>query len=101
MKLKRNLKDSVFSTLFSDPDLLRDLYCALEGVSLSKDVPVSINTLENVLYMDFYNDISFEIGGKLVVLIEHQSLSEISDKLCYPSKNIIRVIFIKLAVITT
>jgi len=23
--------------------------------------------------MDFYNDISFEIGGKLVVLIEHQS----------------------------
>ena len=37
------------------------------------DVPVSINTLENVLFMDVYNDISFEIGGKLVVLIEHQS----------------------------
>jgi hypothetical protein len=49
------------------------LYCALEGVSLPQDVAVSINTLENVLYMDFNNDISFEIGGKLVVLIEHQS----------------------------
>jgi len=59
--------------LFSDPALLRELYCALGGVSLPPDVPVSINTLENVLFMDFINDISFEIGGKLVVLIEHQS----------------------------
>ena len=59
--------------LFSDPPLLRELYCALEGVSLPQDVPVSINTLENVLFMDFINDISFVIGGKLVVLIEHES----------------------------
>ena len=59
--------------LFHDPDLLRELYCALEGVSLPPDTPVSINTLENVLFMDFNNDISFEIDGKLVVLIEHQS----------------------------
>jgi len=36
-------------------------------------VPVTINTLENVLFMELINDISFEIGGKLVVLIEHQS----------------------------
>ena len=36
-------------------------------------MPVVINTLENVLFMDFNNDISFEIGGKLVVLVEHQS----------------------------
>jgi len=26
-----------------------------------------------VVFMDLYNDISFEIGGKLIVLIEHQS----------------------------
>ena len=71
--INRNFKDSVFTTLFNDPDLLRELYSALGGVSLPPDVPVSINTLENVLYMDLYNDISFEIGGKLVVLIEHQS----------------------------
>ncbi|MCL2879032.1 MAG: Rpn family recombination-promoting nuclease/putative transposase [Treponema sp.] len=73
MKIKRNYKDSVFTTLFNDPALLRELYCALEGVTLPPDTPVSINTLENVLYMDIYNDISFEIGGKLVVLVEHQS----------------------------
>ena len=59
--------------LFSDPDLLRELYCALGGVSLPPDAPVTINTLENVLFMGQYNDIPFEIGGKLIVLIEHQS----------------------------
>ena len=73
MNANRNYKDSVFTALFNEPDLLRELYCALGNVSLPKDVPVSINTLKNVLYMDRYNDISFEIGGKLVVLIEHQS----------------------------
>jgi len=66
-------KDSVFSFLFSEPDKLRELYCALEGVSLPQDVPVKINTLSDVLFMERINDISFEIGGKLIVLIEHQS----------------------------
>jgi len=59
--------------LFDDPDLLRELYCALEGVSLPPDTPVSINTLENVLFLDFNNDISFTIDGKLVIILEHQS----------------------------
>jgi predicted transposase/invertase (TIGR01784 family) len=66
-------KDSVFSLFFSDPDLLRELYCALKGIDLAPDVPVTINTLQDVFFMDRINDISFEIGGKLVVLIEHQS----------------------------
>ena len=73
MSINRKFKDSVFTALFNDPDLLRELYSALGGVSLPPDIPVSINTLENVLYMNMYNDISFEVGGKLVVLIEHQS----------------------------
>ena len=66
-------KDSVFSFLFSDPDSLRELYCALENVTLPEDVPVTINTLQDVLFLDRVNDISFEIGGKLVILFEHQS----------------------------
>ena len=73
MTVDRKFKNNVFTTLFQDSDLLRELYCALEGITLPPDVPVSINTLENVLFLDFNNDISFEIGGKLVVLIEHQS----------------------------
>jgi len=73
IQTNRKFKDSVFTSLFSTPDVLRELYCALKGISLPNDIPVSINTLENVLFMDTYNDISFEIGGKLVILIEHQS----------------------------
>jgi len=73
MKINNKFKDSVFTLLFSDPALLRDLYCALGDVNLPPETPVSINTLEDVLFMDLFNDISFEIGGKLVVLIEHQS----------------------------
>ena len=73
MQTNKRFKSSVFSLLFSEPDLLRELYCALDGVSLPPDAPVSINTLEDVLFMDFINDISFQIDVKLVVLIEHQS----------------------------
>jgi hypothetical protein len=73
LNVNKNFKSSVFSFLFSNPDTLRELYCALEGVTLNADVPVVINTLTNTLFMDRINDISFEIGGKLVVLIEHQS----------------------------
>jgi len=80
MNINTKFKDSVFSFLFSDPNLLRELYCALENVDLPEDLPVKSNTLQNVLYMELINDISFVIGGKLVVLIEHQSLSDFSDK---------------------
>ena len=73
MNVNKNHKDSVFSLLFSNPDTLRELYCAIKGVSLPADVPVVINTLSDALFMDRINDISFEIGGKFVVLIEHQS----------------------------
>jgi len=71
--INRQYKDSVFSLLFSNPNLLRRLYCALEDVELPPDTPVIINTLENVLFKGLINDISFVIGGKLVVLVEHQS----------------------------
>ena len=73
MSVNKKFKSSVFSFIFSNPDVLRELYCALEGITLKPDVPVVINTLEDILFMDMINDISFEIGGKLVVLIEHQS----------------------------
>jgi len=66
-------KNSVFSLLFNNPDAIRELYSALEGVTLPPDVPIDINTLSDVLYMDQINDLSFTIDNRLVVLIEHQS----------------------------
>ena len=71
--VNRKLKDSVFSLLFSDPDILRSLYGALEGVELAPDVPISINTLSDVLFKDQINDLSFTVDKRLVVLTEHQS----------------------------
>jgi hypothetical protein len=73
MGANRSYKDSVFSLLFNDPETLRELYCALEGVTLPPDVPITINTLEGVLFMERVNDISFAIANKLVVILEHQS----------------------------
>ncbi|MDR2500834.1 MAG: hypothetical protein LBD37_07135, partial [Treponema sp.] len=66
-------KAGVFSWIFSDPAILRELYGALSGAALGADIPITINTLEGVLFMNRMNDISFLIAGKLVVLIEHQS----------------------------
>jgi len=48
MPVNAKYKSSVFSLLFSDEDLLRELYCALEGVTLPPDTPVTINTLSDV-----------------------------------------------------
>jgi hypothetical protein len=44
MGANRSYKDSVFSLLFNDPETLRELYCALEGVALPPDLPITINT---------------------------------------------------------
>jgi hypothetical protein len=52
---------------------VRKLYGALEGVTIDDSVPITINTLENAIFLDRINDISFEVGDKLVILIEHQS----------------------------
>jgi hypothetical protein len=71
MGVNREYKDSVFSWLFSEPGTLRELYGALAGVSV--DPAITINTLEGVLFKARMNDISFEIGQRLVILLEHQS----------------------------
>ena len=66
-------KDSVFRMLFKKPDKLRHLYNALTGSSYGKNTPVEITTLRYVLSIGLRNDISFTIGGKTIVFIEHQS----------------------------
>ncbi|MDR1178005.1 MAG: Rpn family recombination-promoting nuclease/putative transposase, partial [Spirochaetaceae bacterium] len=73
MGVNTKYKDSVFSFLFSDPASLRELYEALAGVTLPPDVPVTINTLQDVLFLDRVNDLSFTVGDILVLLVEHQS----------------------------
>jgi len=71
--VNRNYKDSVFSLLFSDPEILRELYSAIEGIVVPKDAIVNINTLSEALFMKKVNDLSFTIDDRIIVLIEHQS----------------------------
>ena len=73
MGANREFKNTVFTKLFSEPAALLELYNALSGSSYSTDTAVEINTLEDILFMEMANDISFTIDDKLVILIEHQS----------------------------
>ena len=73
VQVNREHKDSVFKMLFSKPEILRELYSAIEGVNLPPDISVNINTISGVLIKGMRNDISFIIDNRLVVLIEHQS----------------------------
>ena len=69
----RKHKDSVFSKLFGNPEALRELYSAIEGVDVPPDAVIGINTLTDVLFMKQINDLSFTIDDRIVVLVEHQS----------------------------
>jgi hypothetical protein len=71
--VNRKHKASMFSSLFGNPDKLRELYSAIKGIPIPPDIPIDINTLSGVLYKDKENDLSFLIDNCLVVLIEHQS----------------------------
>jgi hypothetical protein len=72
-KPNEGYKASVFSLIFENPPSLRELYCAITGEFVPSDAPITINTLRDALFKARVNDISFTIGDKLVILIEHQS----------------------------
>jgi hypothetical protein len=73
MNTNRNYKSSLFSDLFSNPVILRELYPAISGETIKPDEKIEVNTLDNVLYMEQINDLSFTVGDRLVIVIEHQS----------------------------
>jgi flagellar basal body-associated protein FliL len=56
-----------------DKKIILELYNAIFDTNYGDDAQIEITTLDDVLFMDWINDISFVINGKLVVLIEHQS----------------------------
>ena len=76
-KVNRNFKASVFTHLFGEPKNELDLYNAFSPIQFPPDTPVIDLTLTDALYMGRVNDLSFSIGGKLLIFFEHQaSLSE-------------------------
>ncbi|MDR2558221.1 MAG: Rpn family recombination-promoting nuclease/putative transposase [Oscillospiraceae bacterium] len=66
-------KDSFFTKLFSETESVLSLYNALSQSKYAPETPIEITTLKEVFYKGRYNDLSFIVDGKLVVLCEHQS----------------------------
>jgi len=73
MSTNQQYNSSVFALLFGEKDKLLELYNAIEGTNYGPETEIEINTLERVLYRGRYNDISFTIEGRYVILFEHQS----------------------------
>ena len=71
-KANRNYKDTLFRFIFSDKEKLLGLYNALNNSSYTDTTELSINTLENAVYLNIKNDISFVFQFDLY-LFEHQS----------------------------
>ena len=73
----RNYKDSVFVDLFGEDKKAKEnflsLYNALHGIQLDTLSALTPLRLEQVMYMTFYNDVSYLIDNKIIVLAEHQS----------------------------
>lgn len=71
----RKYKDSVFVDLFSEDEKAKEnflsLYNALHGTSLSVTEYLENIRLDQVLYMTFYNDVSYLVDNKIIVLAEH------------------------------
>ena len=71
---KRDIKDSVFTFLFSEPEYTKQLYLSLhpEDTTVQTD-DIKLVTLENILAIGQYNDLGFQVRDKLILLVEAQS----------------------------
>lgn len=76
-KENREYKNSMFVDLFFEDELAEEndisLYNALHDEPLPRGTKVQKFRVENILYLNFKNDISFGVGGKIMVFGEHQS----------------------------
>ena len=71
---KYTVKDSVFTSLFREPKYLLQLYQALHPEDHgATENSIKNVTITNVLLDQYYNDVGFQIGEKIVILVEQQS----------------------------
>lgn len=71
-KPKRNYKDSLFCSRFSNQKDLAALWEHIIGLPTSPD-KITINTLRHALFSQVRNDISFLVDKKFIALTEEQS----------------------------
>ncbi|OON98720.1 MAG: hypothetical protein ATN35_03820 [Epulopiscium sp. Nele67-Bin004] len=72
MTLNRQVKDTLLRALLQSKKVKIELYNALNGSNYTEDVELIDITLEDVIYLQVKNDVSFLIGNTLNIY-EHQS----------------------------
>ena len=74
VRVKRTIKDTVFSNLFGNKSNLLKMYRVLhpEDEATTEDDLKDV-TIGNILTDGIYNDLSFIVGNRLMVLVEAQS----------------------------
>ena len=65
-------KDTVFRMIFSKKERMLELYNAINNTSYMNTDDLEVTTLENAVYMNFKNDVSFIFDFQLNIY-EHQS----------------------------
>lgn len=71
-KENRQYKDRLFRLVFGTKEALLELYNAINGTCHENPEELEITTLENVIYMNLKNDVSFLVL-EVLNLYEHQS----------------------------
>ena len=72
-RLKRNYKDGMFRMLFSEKEKMIELYNAVTDSDYGKDTEVEVVTLDDAIFGDVKNDLTFIIDSHYMVMTEHQS----------------------------
>ena len=72
VRVQRNYKDTIFRMLFKDKENLLSLYNALNRTEYTDVDGLEVTTLENAVYMNYKNDVSFVFDYELMIY-EHQS----------------------------
>ena len=76
-KENREIKNSVFVDLFYEDESAEAneiaLFNAIHDEPLPEGTKIRRFSVDNTIYMNFQNDISFDAGGKVIVFGEHQS----------------------------
>ena len=71
-KANREYKSSLFNCIFSQKEYALQLYNALNDSDYDNPEDVEITTLENVVFINIYNDVSFMFNST-IQFYEHQS----------------------------
>ena len=71
--MKPGFRDTVFRQLFNNEEAAKQLINAIDGTNYGDDARVQMYNLENSIFTQMANDLSFSIEDRLFVLVEHQS----------------------------